>query len=362
MLDDDCALCLTPQGFNNVDAQSDIFNNLNLSFWEYMLPGTDALGYIACTGTNFCIRAAPLADCGWFPTFTITEDYYLGMVLKKKGYKAGYLNEYLAVGEAPEEIRNIFRQRSRWCKGQMQVLFSRYCPLFDTGLTLGMRLLYTSVTWCYITNSFAVPTSVLVPFIALVFGIYPLVLNRDFALAATLYFSASTLVTSYCTNRKHMKPLWFCIVSCHLLWFTFTKAMLNVLVKKITKKRVVFKSTKKKGEDDGRDGKKKRRFCAPPANVGDMEGTLDAWVLLISFCISFTTALVGTFQMIDKPNTAQVRALFLCVCACCVLCVLCAVCCAVGGVVFGCAFLLCLRARARARGRRFVCACALSKL
>ena len=33
MLDDDCALCLTPQGFNNVDAPSDIFNNLNLSFW-----------------------------------------------------------------------------------------------------------------------------------------------------------------------------------------------------------------------------------------------------------------------------------------------------------------------------------------
>jgi hypothetical protein len=39
MLDNDCALCLTPQGFNNVDSQCDIFNNLNLSFWEYMLPG-----------------------------------------------------------------------------------------------------------------------------------------------------------------------------------------------------------------------------------------------------------------------------------------------------------------------------------
>jgi cellulose synthase/poly-beta-1,6-N-acetylglucosamine synthase-like glycosyltransferase len=86
-----------------------------------MLPGTDALGYIACTGTNFCLRCFPLADCGWFPTFTITEDYALGMMLKAKGYKAGYLNEYLAIGEAPEEIRNIFRQRSRWCKGQMQV-------------------------------------------------------------------------------------------------------------------------------------------------------------------------------------------------------------------------------------------------
>lgn len=77
----------------------------------------------------------------------------------------------------------------------LQVLFSRYCPLLDTGLTIGMRLLYTSVTWCYITNTFAVPCSVLVPFIALVFGIYPLVLNRDFALAATLYYTSSTLVT-----------------------------------------------------------------------------------------------------------------------------------------------------------------------
>jgi hypothetical protein len=62
MLDDDCALCLTPQGFNNVDAQSDIFNNLNLSFWEYMLPGTDALGYIACTGACMALCCS-LACC-----------------------------------------------------------------------------------------------------------------------------------------------------------------------------------------------------------------------------------------------------------------------------------------------------------
>lgn len=25
--------------------------------------------------------------------------------------------EYLAIGEAPDEIRNAFQQRSRWCKG-----------------------------------------------------------------------------------------------------------------------------------------------------------------------------------------------------------------------------------------------------
>ena len=33
----------------------------------------DAFGYVACTGTNLCIRARALAAVGWFPTYTITE-------------------------------------------------------------------------------------------------------------------------------------------------------------------------------------------------------------------------------------------------------------------------------------------------
>lgn len=28
--------------------------------------------------------------------------------------------------------------------------------------------------------------------------------------------------------------MWFCVVSCHILWFTFTKAIFNVIKKKIT--------------------------------------------------------------------------------------------------------------------------------
>ena len=301
MVDDDVALCLTPQGFNNVNPETDIFNNLNLPFWEYMLPRADALGYIACTGTNFCIRAEPLRDCGFFPTYTITEDYALGMELKKRNCRAVYLNEYLAVGEAPDEVRNIFRQRSRWCKGQMQVLFSRHCPFFDFGLSLSMRWLYTSVTWSYITNTLAVPVTVLVPFIALVFGIYPLEINKSFALASTLFFTSGQLVTMFCTRVEHLKPLWFVSVSCHILWFTYTKAFLNVLWSRLnTKKKMVFKSTKKKGEEAA---KRARSWCLP--EIGDMEGTKDAYIIILSFSISFMTCLVGIFQIIDKPFTSE---------------------------------------------------------
>ncbi len=67
------------------------------------------------------MRARCLGHCGWFPTYTITEDYALGMELKTHGYRGTYLLDYLVVGEAPDEVRNVMRQRSRWCKGHMQV-------------------------------------------------------------------------------------------------------------------------------------------------------------------------------------------------------------------------------------------------
>lgn len=62
MWDDSCSLVLTPQAFSNINPKADIFNNINTQFWEYVLPGCDALGYIACTGTNFCLRARSLAQ------------------------------------------------------------------------------------------------------------------------------------------------------------------------------------------------------------------------------------------------------------------------------------------------------------
>jgi hypothetical protein len=34
MLDDEVALCLSPQAFSNVDAATDVFNNSNEQFWQ----------------------------------------------------------------------------------------------------------------------------------------------------------------------------------------------------------------------------------------------------------------------------------------------------------------------------------------
>lgn len=76
------------------------------------------MGLILCVtlGTNFLIRATAFQECGWSPTWTLTEDFALGMELKKRHWQCRYMREYLAVGEAPEQVRNCFQQKSRWCK------------------------------------------------------------------------------------------------------------------------------------------------------------------------------------------------------------------------------------------------------
>jgi hypothetical protein len=43
-----------------------------------------------------------------------------------------------------------------------QIFFSQRCPLFNRKLSVGMRILYGSSCWCYVTNTLAIPLSMMV--------------------------------------------------------------------------------------------------------------------------------------------------------------------------------------------------------
>ena len=58
----------------------------------------------------------PGVQAGGSPTYTLTEDYALGMEMLKRQWQCRYVPSYLAVGEAPEQVRNAMQQRSRWVK------------------------------------------------------------------------------------------------------------------------------------------------------------------------------------------------------------------------------------------------------
>lgn len=68
-------------------------------------------------------------QAGFFPTYTLGEDMALALEIQKAGWKGAYVKEYMAVGEVPETVRNAFMQKSRWCKGGMQIFFSRHNAL-----------------------------------------------------------------------------------------------------------------------------------------------------------------------------------------------------------------------------------------
>ena len=42
-----------------------------------------------------------LSQADWSPTYTLTEDFALGMELKKRNWSCRYVCDYLAIGEAP---------------------------------------------------------------------------------------------------------------------------------------------------------------------------------------------------------------------------------------------------------------------
>lgn len=53
---------------------------------------------------------------GYFPDHTLTEDYALGMEMRRTGWREVYVEDELVRGSAPDKVRGAFGQRSRWCK------------------------------------------------------------------------------------------------------------------------------------------------------------------------------------------------------------------------------------------------------
>ena len=81
----------------------------------------------------------------------------LALEVQKEGWKGAYVQEYLAIGEVPETIRNAFMQKSRWCKGGMQIFFSRHNAMFARNLSFFQRIVWNTSGWSYICTTVTTP-------------------------------------------------------------------------------------------------------------------------------------------------------------------------------------------------------------
>ena len=77
-----------------------------------------------------CLTGWRVWHAGYFPTHTLTEDYALGMEMRRKGWRGMYVEDELVRGSAPDKVRAAFGQRSRWCKVHPLLLFTHTLTVY----------------------------------------------------------------------------------------------------------------------------------------------------------------------------------------------------------------------------------------
>lgn len=128
----DVGIVQTPQHFFNPDPiQSNVMSpavwpDEQRYFFNVLMPSLDAWDGAFCCGTSAVMRVAALEAIGGLATETVTEDMLTSFKLSEHGWRTVYLNEPLSLGLAPEGISAFVVQRSRWCLGAVQQVYTRW--------------------------------------------------------------------------------------------------------------------------------------------------------------------------------------------------------------------------------------------
>lgn len=134
----------------------------NEQFYSVVQCGLDRWNAAFFCGSAAVLRREALDEVGGFSGITITEDCETALELHAKGWRSLYVDKPLIGGLQPESFGDFIGQRSRWCRGMMQILILKN-PLLKKGLSVPQRIGYlsSSLFWAF-------------PFPRLIFTIAPL--------------------------------------------------------------------------------------------------------------------------------------------------------------------------------------------
>ncbi len=156
----------------------------NEQFYSVVQCGLDRWNAAFFCGSAAVLRREALDEVGGFSGITITEDCETALELHSRGWHSLYVDKPLIGGLQPESFGDFIGQRSRWCRGMMQILLLKN-PLLKKGLSLPQRIGYlsSSLFWAF-------------PFPRLIFTIAPLffiLFEMRVYVATTFDFFAYTL-------------------------------------------------------------------------------------------------------------------------------------------------------------------------
>ena len=200
--DDRLFLVQTPHQFLNPDP---IERNLgtfkrmpseNEMFYGMIQKGLDKWNAAFFCGSAALLRRTALEEAGGFSGASITEDCETALELHSRGWHSLYVDTPLVAGLQPETFAAFIGQRSRWCRGMLQILILKN-PLFHAGLTMAQRICYLSSSMFWL---FPLPRTIflLAPLMYLFFDlqIYNSTLE-EFCAYTISYLAASLIMQNY---------------------------------------------------------------------------------------------------------------------------------------------------------------------
>ena len=249
-------------------------------------------------GSSGLIRLKALKEIAGFPTDSITEDIFVSLKLKSRGYLSVTIKEAVATGLNPQSINDLFAQRKRWGEGAIQMNTCIWGSTQSWLRSLGIlnRLQFFPVYW--LISYPVLLVSLLVPQACLLLGWQPLVnapLNQ--LLAAQGGVLISIMAFNRWIAREHGQPI-LCQIWHDMLALRLTFYFLSRLIKPDNK--FVFSVTPK-GSDAVLVAK---AASAQDSNSAHPRRLFDVVVLAL-LLLTILSLAVGSANLLVAQSTDQ---------------------------------------------------------
>ncbi|WP_083656686.1 UDP-forming cellulose synthase catalytic subunit [Mongoliimonas terrestris] len=122
----------------------------NEMFYGIVQKGLDNWNAAFFCGSAAVLRRSALEEVGGFSGVSITEDCETALDLHSRGWRSLYVDRPMIAGLQPETFASFIGQRSRWCRGMIQILILKN-PLMRPGLSIAQRICYlsSSLSWLF---------------------------------------------------------------------------------------------------------------------------------------------------------------------------------------------------------------------
>lgn len=109
------------------------FINIETLFFQWMAQAGRWKLFKLCTipGTNFLIRRSIIGEIGGWDTKALAEDTEISFRIYRMGYKIMFMPKAVTWEQEPQTFKVWFKQRTRWVKGNIYVIFKDIKYLFD---------------------------------------------------------------------------------------------------------------------------------------------------------------------------------------------------------------------------------------